>query len=182
MSAAERNNGVSFEVKVERWLRRSRGARFTERRARQKGQIARRGHECDVHATMVSGLWPLTAVCAAFCGLACILIGVSGAEAMIAFLPGFLGVVCVVLTAAFFLDPRHVWVEVKSGETPIKRDVVWKLVGQVSDVRGLTAAPWYPSEAWLVSRSYFDIDALAFARAHGVRCFIEQGGDIREVV
>jgi len=175
------NDGVSFEAKVERWLVK-RGARFTERRARQRGKIAARGHECDVHATFVSDLWRVAAFVALVCGLASILMGVASDEPVVAVLPGALGIVAVVLLASFFLSPAHVWVEVKSGEGTVTRDVVWKLAQQVDDVRRLTSAPWYPSAIWLVVRSQFDRDTLAFAREHGVRCFVEQGSDIREVI
>ena len=179
------NDGVDFEVQVERWLRRQRGARFTERRVRQRGKIARHGHECDVHATMVSPLWVLPLITAVASILGCLAMAVSGGDQTLAIVPGVLGVLSVALLAVFFADPRHVWIECKSGEGSIKRDVVWKLVGQVDDVRrfaGQGGGAWYPSEVWLVARGAFDVDALAFAREAGVRCFVQQSGDIREVV
>lgn len=175
------NDGVSFEAKVERWLIR-RGARFTERRARQRGKVAARGHECDVHATFVSQLWRLAAFVALVCAFGTAATGSFSDEPALAIFPGTLGVVSVVLLAAFFLAPNHIWVEVKSGEGAVTREVVWKLVQQVADVRLAPVASWRPSAAWLVARSHFDRDTLAFAREHGVRCFVEHGTDIREVI
>jgi len=174
------NDGVSFENTVERWLRR-RGARTAERRAHVRGKIAQRTHEVDVHATVVSEMWKpsaafaLTSLVAMFAG------GVIG-----------VGIVCAigmlmlagstVMIFVFLTDPKHVWVECKSGEATITRAVVWKLVGQVDDVREWPHAKWFPHEAWIVSRAPFDVDALAVARDHGVRCFQEQRGQIHEVV
>lgn len=175
------NNGVTFENAVERWLKK-RGARFTEKRVRQRGRVAAHGHEVDVHAIVSNPAWKRTSQLS---------LGTAMVGSVIAFFDGAAELQTALLIVASFafvvsclmyFGPRHVWVEVKSGEGTVRRDVVWKLVNQVEDVRTLPDAPWYPSEAWLVARSRFDVDALSFARQHGVRCFVEQAGDIREVV
>ena len=175
------NDGIAFEATVERWLRKSRGAGFTERRTRQRGRVARHGHECDVHATVISDAWRWWAMVTIFWAIACIVFGFTDLDGAVigTGVAGLLSLGAVVLV---FLDPRHVWVECKSGEGSVTREMVWKLVMQVEDVRELVGAQWRPNEAWLVSRAPFDVDALAFARERRVRCFVEQRGDIREVV
>jgi|SRR5580692_96738 hypothetical protein len=176
------NDGVTFENAVERWLRK-RGARFTEKRVRQRGRVAAHGHEVDVHAIVSNPRWKLTSqlsIVAAIVGIVVSYADDTNMVAQTALLT--FAAIMFVLACVMYFGPRHVWVECKSGDATVRRDVVWKLVNQVEDVRTLQDADWYPSEAWLVARSRFDVDALSFARHHGVRCFIEQAGDIREVV
>lgn len=173
------NDGIPFERTVESWLHR-RGARMTERRVPLRGRVAQRTHECDVHATMIREVWRPAAAIGAFFAFACIGGGLAD-ELMMSLVSGILGLACLVLTTVIFLDPKHIWVEAKSGEATITRAVVWKLANQLEDVRNAPAALWYPSEAWIVARSPFDVDALAFAHEHGIRCFQEQRGRIHEV-
>lgn len=171
------SDGVRFEERVESWLRKERGARFTERRARLQGRVASRGHEVDVHATARSSLW-------VFFLLVAIGAGVLGTEPAVdaAATVTLLLVTAAASVASYALfRPRHFWVECKSGDTNVRRDVVWKLVMQVVDARELRQ-DWYPSEVWLVSRAGFDVDAIKFARESKIRCFIEERGTFREVV
>lgn len=178
------NDGVSFEAKVERWLRRSCGAGFTERRARVQGKHLQHGHEVDVHATIVNDFYKVLAGLA-MAGMAVAIVAGLAKEEVIAVFSLLPSLGAGVFAAVMAADPRHVWVECKSGEGTVRRDVVWKLVGQVQDVRDLygnAPATWYPHDVWLVVRSRFDSDALRLAREHGVRCFVEQAGDIREVI
>jgi hypothetical protein len=173
------NDGISFEGKVERWLQR-RGATFTERRVRLRGRVAKHGHEVDVHAAFGNGAWRVFAGLSAFMFVTVVL-GLALSEDAFTVI-GVIGLVgFTIVTIAFAVEQNHIWIECKSGEGTVRRDVVWKLSTQVTDVREERAA-WIPKEAWLVARSQFDVDALRFARDHGIRCFVEQSGDIREVV
>jgi hypothetical protein len=168
------NDGIAFETRVEAWLRKHRGAVFTERRARVAGRVASRGHEVDVHAAVRSTLWmPLLAFGALF-GF----IGLDMDSGPL-FLAALMVGTCAIIAAA--AHRRHIWVEAKSGEANIRRDVIWKLVSQVADARELQQ-DWTPSEVWIVARSGFDVDALKFAKESRIRCFLEQGGTIVEVL
>ena len=174
----ERNDGISFEIKVERWLIRK-GAIQTERRERVPGRIAKNGHECDVHAVFGGSPGPFIALlCVAFVVM---LVGGLTQEVAVAAFGGISFIVMAVAAGATSLSRTHIWVEAKSGDAPVRRDVVWKLVEQLRDVREHGPA-WYPAQAWLVVRSAFDVDAIRFAHEHGIRCFVEQAGDIREVL
>jgi hypothetical protein len=176
------NDGKLFEGAVARWLAKS-GAAKIERRVRVAGDVAQHGHEVDVRAFLVNPLWKLFMIV----GLIAIFMGAVSiafdAEAF-TILSGIIGSAFVSLAFAFRLDPHRVWIECKSGELTVRRDVVWKLAGQVEDVRrnALTKGTWFPSEAWIVARSRFDVDALQFAKKNKIRCFLEQSGDIREVL
>ena len=167
------NDGIAFETRVETWLRKHRGAAFTERRARVAGRVASRGHEVDVHAAMRTTLWiPLLAF-AVFFGF----VGLTGDNGGV-----FIAALCVGTLAiiAAATHRRHLWIEVKSGEANVRRDVVWKLLSQVTDARELRQ-DWTPSEVWIVARSGFDVDALRFAKESRIRCFVAQGGTIVEI-
>ena len=174
----ERNDGVGFEVKVERWLVRK-GAVSTNRRERVPGRVAKNGHECDVHAVFTSSVGPaIVGLAIAFVTL---FVGVVTEMAVIAAAGGTAFVVLFIATGVLATRRTHIWAECKSGDAPVRRDVVWKLAEQLRDVREHGPA-WYPAQAWLVSRNGFDVDAIRFARANGVRLFIELSGDIREVI
>ena len=175
------NTGIPFERTVERWLVKQHGAYFTERRAKQRGRVAAHAHECDVHAKVGNDLWHVSALVCAFCVVSCVGAGIAQ-EPLAVIAAGLLGICSLVATMTFLFDPKHIWVEVKSGEGTITRATVWKLVNQVEDVRENPTAAWYPHQAWLVSSAPLDRDALAFAREHGVRVFVElQRGELREV-
>ena len=179
------NDGISFEAKVERWLRHRYGAGFTERRSRVQGKIMRHGHEVDVHAEIVNELYKVLATFGALGLVIASLTVLFNIDVAFTVVSGILGGISLVLALVLYNDPRHLWVECKSGEGTVRRDVVWKLVGQVQDVRAyaMTGQPaWYPHDVWLVVRSQFDVDALRLAADHDIRCFVEQAGDIREVV
>jgi hypothetical protein len=173
------NDGVSFEVKVERWLLK-RGALRTERRVRMPGRVAKHGHEVDVHAVFGSNATPalffasLATTIVTFVGYVVDSVALGAVAAVLTIVIALLGL-------AALLHRAHVWVECKSGETVVRREVIWKLVQQLQDVR--EASPkWYPSAAWLVVRNVLDVETIRFAHEHGIRCFVEQAGDIREVI
>ena len=176
------NDGKVFEAAVDRWLQRL-GARRTERRERVQGQVAKHGHEVDVHAVFAHGAWQVWLTWMAVGGVGFI-VGLAVDNAPCAVVGGAVLTIASVLLLVSLAGSRHVWVECKSSDQTVRRDVVWKLMNQVRDVREAYphAAQWYPEETWLVARSRFDVDALAFAKANGVRCFVEQAGDIREVI
>ena len=58
----------------------------------------------------------------------------------------------------------------------IKRDLIMKLKDQFKDSRAPLVGSW---ECWLVSTSRFDEDAVAHAKAHGVRCYQAVGAGER---
>jgi hypothetical protein len=176
------NDGTTFERAVARWLDRA-GATTIKRRVRLPGDVAHHGHEVDVFVETVNTVWRFLLVVGLFSGFVA---GVAAVTDLTTFAvtTGFLALVCTLLAITFRLDPKRIWVECKSGELTVRRDVVWKLAGQVEDVRNhaLRKGTWYPGEVWIVARSRFDVDALAFAKKNRVRCFLEQSGDIREIV
>ena len=167
------NDGIAFETRVETWLRKNHNASFTERRVRIHGRVASRGHEVDVHAAMRTALWMPLAAFAALFGV----IGLDNESYAIVVAAAIVAIVAIIAAVA---HRRHIWVEVKSGETNVRRDVVWKLMSQVVDARGLQQ-DWHPSEVWLVSKFGFDVDAIRFAKESRVRCFVAQGGTIVEI-
>ena len=173
------NDGVSFEAKVERWLIK-RGALRTERRVRMRGRVAKHGHEVDVHAVFGSNATP-TLFVLSLSTSSLLLVGSVTDSPVLGVAGGVLTLIFAVLGLAALLHRSHIWVEAKSGETVVRREVVWKLVQQLKDVRE-SSPEWYPSQAWLVVRNVLDVETIRFAHEHGIRCFVEQAGDIREVL
>jgi len=173
------NDGTSFEAKVERWLLK-RGALRTERRVRMPGRVAKHGHEVDVHAVFGSNATPALFF-ASLATTITMFVGFVVDSTPIITLAGVFTFALAILGIGSLLHRAHVWVECKSGETVVRREVIWKLVQQLQDVR--EASPkWYPSAAWLVVRNVLDVETIRFAHEHGIRCFVEQAGDIREVI
>ena len=133
------NNGVSFEGAVERWVVR-RGATFTERRVRVGGAVAQHGHEVDVHAVFGSDGWKMTAP-PAIAGLFAGILGAAIESVTIAVLGFAVFAVFLIVTGAIASERRHIWIECKSGDGTVRRDVIWKLASQVADVRA-SAPDW----------------------------------------
>jgi len=174
------NDGQSLERSVERWMRRK-GARFTERRVRMPGLVAEWGWECDVHAVLPRPEWRGLLVAAALLG-AVSLPGLA-LEPLLGVFMGFGAIVLGVVSMGALFASRHVWIEVKDRTDTVRRDVVLKLNGAIADVRAHPSASWVAEEAWIVTRSGFDRDAVSLARQYGIRCFVYQGhGYLQEVV
>jgi hypothetical protein len=72
----------------------------------------------------------------------------------------------------------HVWLQCET--RTITAADVQKLADTVQDVRARDDRTWTPDHAWLVAPA-FAPDAASLARASGVRCFVRQGGQTREV-
>lgn len=173
------NPGEALEVAVERWLQRRFGAK-TERRTRQRGAVAERCWEVDVHAVIPRAWKP-----AAMASLLSVVMGsmlAAGDMTSLALLFVFIGSTTGLLALILAAGPRHVWVEAKDRASSVKRVDMIKLVEASRDVQLFGEARWYPQEVWMVSSSDFDRDALNFARARGVRCFLaRRGGNFVEL-
>jgi hypothetical protein len=140
------------------------------------GKIALRKHDCDIFARKRNWGWSfLMVLCFAlfgvwlFCWFELLPLELPQEVA-----PG--GILAGVVLGPFALtrSTKYVWVECKCLQQSIKRDLIMKLKDQFRDAVK-EVGPW---ECWLVSTSRFDEDAVAHARAHGVRCFqvVEPGG------
>lgn len=161
-------------------------------RTKKRGATGVRPHEVDVHAAFHSKTWDRlsTAALALLC-IGVIVVGLAaidsdaratfleadaglGAIAGGGFAPGLAAMgLALVLGALAFIgahrQERHVWIECKDRNRPVKRDAVIKLAEQVSEVRK-AGHGWQPTEVWIASSSGFDQDAEAFAAKHGIRC------------
>ena len=164
-----RNDGIDFELDVLHWMRRQLGDGRYEHRQLQRGQVADRPYEVDIHAAIPKRFWP-----------AVICLGFIVAGILAAFTPSEVGMILspVVIIAAVIISsviansPTHVWAEAKDRGATIKRTDVLKLANAAADVRACGSANWHPDELWFVSRNGFDLDALNFAREHQVKCFV----------
>jgi len=164
------NDGTEFERRVERWLQRSRGA-VTQRRSRHPGHIAKWPYECDVQATISPARSMTAFVASAFMfvmSIVCLAAdAVDVGAVMMLFAVGIGGASLLASRSS-----RRIWIECKDRDSSVTRLDVLKLADAVDDVRNGRAL-WVPTEAWLVSSSRFDRDAVAFARERDVRCWLE---------
>ncbi len=164
-----RTKGKLFEEQVARFLEKQGWQPTLGRHFR--GKIAVRKHDCDIFARKVDAGWIVAA-------LACFALAVaSGAGALDAEYAGLLaptgllfGLFCVTKST------KYVWIECKNLQQSIKRDLIMKLKDQFKDSRAPLVGSW---ECWLVSTSRFDEDAVAHAKAHGVRCYQAVGAGER---
>lgn len=164
-----RTKGKLFEEQVARFLEKQGWKPMLGRHFR--GKIAVRKHDCDIFARKVDAGWVIAA-------LACFVLAVaSGAGALDAEYAGLLaatglllGLFCVTKST------KHVWIECKHLQQSIKRDLIMKLKDQFKDSGAPLIGSW---ECWLVSTSRFDEDAIAHAKAHGVRCYQAVGAGER---
>ena len=166
-----RSKGKLFEKQVARFLEKQ-GWKPTLGRP-FRGRIAVRPHDCDIFAKRTRPGFVLVTM---FCLL---LVGVAVAY-WFGWLPAEfevqeLGWVFDSLALIGFLggplvakrSTQYVWVECKNLQQSIKRDLIMKLKDQFRDATKMRGV-W---ECWLVSTSRFDEDAIAHAKAHGVRCY-----------
>lgn len=72
----------------------------------------------------------------------------------------------------------HVWLQCET--RPVSTADVQDLVDAVDEVKRRSDRAWYPHQAWLIAPAVSDA-AATLARASGVRCFIRDGGQTREV-
>jgi hypothetical protein len=165
-----RAKGKLFEQQVAKFMTK-RGWKPTLGRP-FRGRVALREHDCDIFAQKTNGWLVFLAVaCFLFVGTGVAYwLGVEEVGRPVGLLVPF-GFSIGLLAAS--LSTKHVWVECKNLQQPIKRDLIIKLQYQFRDVRKFGL--W---ECWLVSTSRFDEDAIAHARAHKVTCYqvVEPGG------
>lgn len=189
-----RGPGSEYERRVADYMR-GQGAKRVHLRVKKRGETGAHPHEVDVHAEFYSRAWDLGWQAAALLaaggtgaaiaawqspGVAAMFHDLVAETGALAFMPDtpLLGLIAIMIVsyAAFIAAlvgrsraEQHYWIECKDLRRPVKRDAVFKLNSQVSDVRK-AAHGWQPSEVWIVSSSGFDPDALAFAAQHGIRC------------
>ena len=170
MSGEEsRTKGKLFEQQV---------AKFLEKQGWQPtlgqhfhGKIAVRKHDCDVFATKTSVGWSLLAI-------GCFLLGGVGIASWSGlFATDTASLALPSLLVGLFAaskSTRYVWIECKTLQQSIKRDLIMKLKDQFRDAKKAVGS-W---ECWLVSTSRFDEDAIAHAKEHGVVCYqaVDAGG------
>lgn len=201
VGGGRREQGQAFEVEFRKHMLEDLGFWKVTRNEWCKGRVADRGYDCDLHGVQYPALWGLLnragiiMLALAFFALAAPnqLTGLGNfAEGLAQWIsPDLAGSGLLVLGGgAFFIALigkqraiRHVWVECKNRQTPIKRTDVLKLVNAADDVSSFRDASWSPHELWIASKqSPFDQDARNFAEEHDVRCFEWKDGTAVEIV
>lgn len=190
--ARPRNDGSKLEQQVAEWLRRRGYSARTNQHVR--GEEAVRPYEVDVQATLRDRRWQRILLAALATVAVAVFISFSSApearqaatainQTAASFSPGLAGsgvfllgtVAAIVALIGLQRSTRRVWVECKDLKVRVKREHVNKLQGSVSDVRKLRSdglgSKWKPTSVMLVSRSGFDQDAIAVARANKIECY-----------
>lgn len=72
----------------------------------------------------------------------------------------------------------HVWLQCEA--RPVSTADVQNLVDALDEVKARSDRAWYPHQAWLIAPAVSDA-AASLARASGVRCFIRDRDQTREV-
>ena len=186
-----RKSGKELEEAFGSYMREHLGALTTEFRQPQKGEIAVRPWDCDIHGIIVSriaiALWVVAGAGYAL-ALAAIVypedfdaVTSTGRAVEQQLGPAFYGyglfilaiLASVVAHKAWKATKRNIWVECKDRKATIKRTDIIKLADACADVRAFEKAKWKPDEMWFASTSQYDTDAINFARTKGVRCFLK---------
>ena len=167
-----RAKGKLFEQQVARFLEKqgwepTLGRHFD-------GKIAVRKHDCDIFARKIDAGWVLAALSGFVLAVGAGAGALDGTyveyEWPLTIVGLLVGLFCVTKST------KYAWIECKNLQQSIKRDLIMKLKDQFKDSRAPLVGSW---ECWLVSTSRFDEDAVAHAKAHGVRCYQAVGAGER---
>jgi hypothetical protein len=163
--------GASLENAFAEWMVKKLGYERAKRNEPINGEISERYYDVDIHA--VKKKYEATDVPK-------YVIGVTGAAAAVAYLAlevAAVGVVGIGAAAYYFAQKHfesntHAWVECKNQLGTVKRQQMQKFISSVEDVRANSNARWKPDEVMYVAVTGFDEDALNFAEAHNVQCYV----------
>lgn len=194
-----RKDGRQLEREFASFLESSLGYTSTKQRVAVPGYVADRSWEIDVFAEKYSRIWDAVR----YIGFACLVLTVVAwifpvelrdvnrtmvraislvDRSLSSSAPFIFGVFAF---AASFIGKvrteKRAWAECKSLKSGFKRDHVQKVAGVVKDVRALNGSRYKPHSIYCVSGTYFDQDALNFARENGFTCY-QKKGDSFEVV